>query len=75
MSQSLVNLARRGGSKDNISVLVVLLRPADQIAHPSQVPEVVAAYGRPTSHMDILEAVDNANNPFLPSNGYVASSS
>lgn len=71
VSQSLVNLARLGGSKDNITVLVVLLRPVDQILKgvPSQVPELVAAYGRPTSHMDILDAVDNANNPFLPTNG------
>lgn len=77
LSQSVVSLARRAGSQDNISVLVVLLRPAPQIvgqlgqlgqqgleAKPQ--PEVVAAYGRPAGHMDILDAVDNASNPFLP---------
>ena len=69
VSQSLVNLARRAGSKDNISVVVVLLRPLDHIAPPDRVPDLVAAYGRPTSGMDILDAVDNANNPFLPTNG------
>lgn len=73
LSQSLVSLARRAGSQDNISVLVVVLRPVGLIAPPEATPEatepeVVAAFCRPAS-MDILDAVDNANNPFLPSNG------
>lgn len=78
-SQSVVSLARRAGSRDNISVLVVLLRPVGRIAQganesanlANKQPEVVAAYGRPDgAHMDILDSVDNANNPFLnPTNG------
>ncbi|KAK9889749.1 hypothetical protein WA026_007131 [Henosepilachna vigintioctopunctata] len=58
VSRELVQLAKCNGSSDNISVIVVFLRH----------PRIIAAGPRWTDIVVGMEAIDNANDPFVVQN-------